>query len=99
MKLRDIIPDFELSDELKPEEIIKIYRAIIQSGKDTPELSDYKACPNCGSVDLELFERSRSYAKGTILKCRSCSWEKIGEEWGWLPEDEQKKLSQRYGKS
>ena len=97
MKIRDIIPDFEPDSEINPKHIVALFQAVIQSGKTTPGISDYRACPRCGDVSLELFERRRNIAKGTILSCKTCKWEAIADEWEYLTEDEHKTLISLYG--
>lgn len=98
MKIREILQDFSLDDDLQPASVVKLYKAIVLSGKDKPGLSDYTACPSCGDV-LDLFERVLQYSgtKGVALSCRNCGWEISGDEWDYLPTSERESLLRKYG--
>lgn len=99
MKIRDIQPELTVDDDIDPVVAVKIFKAVIMSGKDNPNLSDYVACPNCGQKNLKLEERlkSMSWVKGTALTCDNCLWSKIADDWEYLPTDEQEQLIRKYG--
>lgn len=96
MKIFEILKNFNPDDDISPKDAIEIFRHVIQSGKDKPALSDYNACPICGSTSLYLVERVRNLVKGTILCCKDCQWELIGDDWDWLNENERTKLINKY---
>jgi hypothetical protein len=97
MKIKEIVENFDAESELKPEDVVRIFKAVIQSGKSDPKLSDYIACPNCGGSDLCIYQVVRTYAKGTNLACKSCDWAKLGDDWSYIDEKERENLVKRYG--
>lgn len=99
MKIHEISPDFAIDDDITPTLAVKIFKAVIMSGKESPNLSDYAACPNCGHTHLKLLEhrKSMSWVKGTALICDNCSWNKVADEWEYLPANEQELLAEKYG--
>lgn len=100
MKIKEILPNYSLDDDLDGVQAVKIYRAIVMSGKDNPQLSDYTACPECGSTLLHLVERRHqgSWIKGICLQCNDCKWQQIAEEWQDISPTEQELLLAKYGK-
>jgi len=99
MKIKDILPHFDIDDDLNGVSAVMIYKAIVMAGKDDPQLSDYLACPKCGSDVLKLIEKQRigSYLKGTYLQCDCCGWNVFSEQWNDLPSAEQSLLVAKYG--
>ena len=99
MKIKEILPEFDVNSEIDAFTAVKIYKAIIMGGKDNPLLSDYTACPSCGSIKLELLEKVRPdrMLKATSLACTECQWQKIEQEWEYVDSREQEALVAKYG--